>query len=149
MIVTRKPQSFASSLPSLLLNNHPLEAVTSYKYLGVILTANLSWSSHIQATCSKTRRLLGMIYRKFYRHSSTDALIKLYIALILPHLQYCASVWDPAPSSINAKKLEDVQNFALRLCTKRWSADYHSLLDQIQLPTLFSQTFTSQTYPNL
>ena len=42
MIVTCKPQSFVSSLPSLCINNLPLELVTSYKYLGVILTCKLS-----------------------------------------------------------------------------------------------------------
>ena len=62
---SRKPQSFGSSLPPLLLNKHQLESVTFYKYLGVTHTANLSWSSHIHATCSKTRRLLGMIYCNF------------------------------------------------------------------------------------
>ena len=77
MIVTRKSQSFISSLPSLHFNNQPIELVSSYKYLGIILTSNISWSSHIQATCSKARRLIGMIYHKYYTHNSPQVLLKL------------------------------------------------------------------------
>ena len=66
MIVTRKSQSFISSLPSLHFNNQPNELVLSYKYLCIILASNLSRSCHMQATCSKARRLIGMIYCKCY-----------------------------------------------------------------------------------
>ena len=52
MIVTRKPSPFLTSLPSLFLNNNHLECVYSYKYLGVLLCSNLSWSLHIKSACS-------------------------------------------------------------------------------------------------
>ena len=136
MIVTRKHQSFVSSLPLLNVNNLPLELVTSYKYLGVILTCNLSWSQHIQAICSKARKVIGFIYRTFYNHCPFQTLVKLYVSFVLPHLTYCSSVWDPSPHSINSLLLEKVQMFALKVCSKKWSASYTFLLTYSQLPSL-------------
>ena len=144
MIVSRKSSLFASSLRPLLLNNCPLDFVSSYKYLGVILTCNLSWSPHIKATCSKARKIIGLIYRNFYSHSSSHTLLKLYTALVLPHLDYCSSVWDPPPLSSNAKSLEKVQHFALKMCTKNWSESYNFILASLQLSSLSSRRTRSK-----
>ena len=77
----------------------------------------------------KTRRLL-------YRHwSSTDALYKLYISLIRPHLEYAAPVWSPYTSK-DINKLEAVQKFALRMCLKDWHASYCDLLEHCHLTEL-------------
>ena len=42
--------------PSLLLNGQVLTQVNEYKYLGITITSNMSWSSHITNVCNKTRR---------------------------------------------------------------------------------------------
>ena len=59
MVISRK------LTPSLLemelqLNGEPLQRVESYKYLGLILSNNLSWSAHISSVCSKVRQILGL-----------------------------------------------------------------------------------------
>ena len=59
MIISRKPSSFLSLLPSLFLDNSPLECVSNFKYLGVILTSQLSWTPHIDHICSKSKKTLG------------------------------------------------------------------------------------------
>ena len=41
--------------PILLLNGAHLASVTSYKYLGVLISSNLMWSSHVSNSCNKTR----------------------------------------------------------------------------------------------
>ena len=101
------------------------------------------WSSHITAICSKTRRLVGMFYRRFYKHSSEETLLKLYSSFVRPHLEYAASAWDP-----NLKKdvtlLEEVQKFALKVCTKHWDLNYDELLSLSHLPTLQSRRQTSK-----
>ena len=61
----------------LMLGNLPLQKVDSFKYLGVLLSQDKSWSPHVQAICSKARRVLGLLYRKFYGCSNSDTLIQL------------------------------------------------------------------------
>ena len=132
MIISRKSPTSFTTLPSLLIDGSPLELVCSFKYLDVTLTSNLSWSTHINETCSKVKKLLGHIYRQFYYNSSSSVLIKLYLTLILPILIYSLSVWDPY-YILNIKKLEKVQHFALKLCSKNWTSDYPLLLQLFNL----------------
>ena len=43
----------------LTLDGIPLEQVTAFKYLSILLTSDLSWSSHISTTCSKPKNYLA------------------------------------------------------------------------------------------
>ena len=54
MIVSCKSASFSLSLTPLYVDNSRLELVNSVKYLGVIISSNLSWSAHIRSVCSKS-----------------------------------------------------------------------------------------------
>ena len=94
MVVSRL-QSRAQLVEPMLLHGEPIERVTSYKYLGVILTDNLSWSMHIDRISSKARRLVGLLYRKFYKWASSEALLNLYLGIVRPHLEYAVPVWNP------------------------------------------------------
>ena len=46
------------------VNGNFVKQVNEYKYLGVILTSDMSWSSHISAISSKTRKLIGVQFIK-------------------------------------------------------------------------------------
>ena len=134
MVVTRR-RTKGNPIPELLLYGQPLERVSEYKYLGVILSANLSWTPHIEKVVTKIRRMIGMLYRQFYQWSDPEALIRLYISLIRPHLEYAAPVWSPEHMK-DINKLENVQKFALRVCTKQWNSPYEDLIDMCHLPEL-------------
>jgi hypothetical protein len=127
MVISRKRSNLIPPLP-LYLNGTQLNHVKSYKYLGVTIIY-LSWLPHITSICSKTRRLVGMIYRRFYQHSDTR---KLYLSIIRPHIKYASPVWDPYHKT-EIEAIESVQKFALRMCLKSWSTDYEQLLLQAQI----------------
>ena len=133
MIVTRKRNQVHS--PILLLNGHAITRVFHYKYLGVTLSSDLSWSKHVHDLCTRAKKMLGLLYRTFYLHSSSTNLLQLYVYLIRPCLEYACVVWNPHLQR-DIEKLEKVQKFALRLCVKQWDMDYTSLLSICILPTL-------------
>lgn len=133
LLISRKKQPIEA--PVINVKGHPLERVTAYKYLGILITSDLSWSSHIQAITTKARKQTGMLYRRFYNNSQPSTLKTLYIALIRPLLEYGVPVWDPhLRKDINL--LESVQKFATKLCTKSWSA--HSYDERLHLLNLDS-----------
>ena len=125
-------------ITSLLLNNESFEEVAQFKYVGVTITDDLSWSKQVSSVVSKARRILGMIYRKFYCFRGTSTMLRLHKAYVKPHLNHCSSEWDP-PLVKDQEALESVQKFALKLCCKNWSAAYLQLLDSTGLTTLSAE----------
>ena len=95
MLVSRKIQSDPPSIPQLHLYGQPLERVPTYKYLGLLLSDNLSWTQHVKNLCTKARKILGLVYRRFYQFSSSESLFQVYISLVRPNLEYASQVWSP------------------------------------------------------
>lgn len=120
--------------PSISINGSQIEQVSAHRHLGVTITSDLSWSTHILATCCKAKKLVGFLYRNFW-FVDTRCLSYLYKALVRPVLEYCACVWDPHHVKYS-NRIESVQSFAARLATKKWSADSASLKQELSWPLL-------------
>ena len=75
MMISRKRNPVPP--PQFILQDTPLKQVEDYRYLGVLLTSDLSWSSHINSTCSKARKLIGLLYRRFYGNVDNQSLFEL------------------------------------------------------------------------
>ena len=96
----------------LQVGNEPIERVTSTKYLGMILDDHLIFDEHITYVHNKATKKLGILYKaKDYLDRSTKIL--LYKSLILPHLDYCDTVY-LTTTEANLSKLQKIQNVACR-----------------------------------
>jgi len=86
---------------------------------------------------SKARRIFGMLYRQFYRYTSTPALLHLYKTQIRSHLEYASVVWDTYPAK-DIQLLEGVQKFAAKVISiaKNWDMEYLEMLYMLDLPEL-------------
>ena len=101
---------------SLMLNGmHALHLVSSYKYLGILLISDISWSAHINSVCLKARRIVGLLYRQFSNsNASSHTIIPLYTSLVKLHLEYTCPVWSlHLAKDINA--LEKFNNLPVEL----------------------------------
>ena len=74
MLISRKGTKSCQP-PSLLFDSIILEQVSNYKYLGITITSDLSRSPHISHICNKARRLVGLLYRNFYRNFDSAQII--------------------------------------------------------------------------
>jgi len=59
MLISRKRNPLQR--PVLSLCGEVLEQVECFKYLGVLLTSDLTWSKHTESIYAKAKKLLGMI----------------------------------------------------------------------------------------
>lgn len=103
------------------LNSAILDEVGSAKYLGVLISNDLSWSPHISTVVHKTHQRLGFVCRTLrgapYKHRDTACQ-----SLARSQLEYASSVWDPTlVGDINS--LEMVQRKAAR-----WARDKHGVV---------------------
>ena len=126
MLISKKTTRSIVPLP-LVLNGSLLQRVHSYKYLGITISCDLSWKPHISSVCIKTRKLVGLLYRRFSSNASSNAMVKyIYTSFIRPSLEYASIVWSPYLMGEN-QALEKVQKFALKVCLKTWSSSYEDL----------------------
>ena len=133
MYISRKRER---RCPSVSLDNATMEYVTHYKYLGVVISSDMTWTSHIQHICNKTKRIIGMLYRNCIKYTSdSSANVRMYLAYAHPILEYPAQVWSPYTTK-DTQLLEKVQKFALRVCTSNYNMNYDELLDISHVPTL-------------
>ena len=94
------------------LHSCVLEYVSSAKYLGVDISSDLSWDTHINRISNKANNTLGFLRRNIRIHSKSLK-FSAYKVLVRPELEYCFTVWCPFTDS-NISKLEAVQRRAAR-----------------------------------
>ena len=101
------------------LNNTVLKDADSHTYLGVDISSDLTWNSHINRIISKANKSLGFLRRNLY---SCSKQIKemAYKSLVRPILECSSPLWDPHVKSL-AKQLEAVQNRAARFVSGVYS----------------------------
>ena len=63
-----------------------LEQMSTFKYLGITISGNLTWSTHILATCCKAKHLIGFLYCNL-RDVSRRCIEYRYKTIVQPVLQ--------------------------------------------------------------
>ena len=90
--------------------------VKEAKSLGVIIDEHLSWSNHIDALSKKISSATGAL-KRIRPFISEHTALQIYQALILPHFDYCSSVWGDCNLTLS-DKLQKLQNRAARAITR-------------------------------
>ena len=96
----------------LRLNDEPLNATTSTRFLGVMIDNRLTWDTHINHLCSKISKCTGIIH-KLNKILPPKTCLIVYNALIIPHLSYCHVVWGNAAAT-RLQRLFLLQKRAIR-----------------------------------
>ena len=94
-----------------LIDDVPLNRVSSTKFLGVILDEKLNWNEHVSCIKKKVSKSIGVICkaRKVFQHST---LMSLYYSLIYPYLIYCTEVW----GNTNAYIINSLYKLQKKVC---------------------------------
>ena len=100
---------------SLAIGDNDIKRVTSKKSLGFIIDDQLKWGMHIDAQCKKISKNIALL-RRAKSFVPLHILIKMYNALVLPHVTYCSTIWNDGSNSI-LKKLSKLQRRAARVIT--------------------------------
>src|ERR1041385_5776421 len=100
------------------LDNHSLTKVKEYKYLGLHISNNLSWSKHINHITNKANKVLYVTKLALSRSTQREK-ETAYKSIVRPLVEYSSSVWDPYyASQIHA--IEMIQHRAARFCLNRY-----------------------------
>ena len=103
------------NLPCLMFDNTEISFVEHHKHLGVTLSSNGHWSTHIENILSSASKVIN-IMRKYKFVLSRGALNQIYISHVRPILEYASAVWDGCTKN-ESDTLEKLQNEAARIVT--------------------------------
>ena len=86
------------------------------KFLGVYLSANLSWNKHIDMVVNKISKNVGIIAK--VRHLlPVSHTCTLYKALVEPYLSYCNLIWARDSSTVRLDRILKIQKKYVRIIT--------------------------------
>ena len=102
--------------------------------LGVTLDFNLNFNSHISSMCRKASRQLNVM-KRIGNNLNKLCKITMYQSFILSNFNYCPLTWH-FTSETNTKKMEKIQERALRFIYDDFVADYNTLLTMSGFPSL-------------
>ena len=110
-----------------VLHGQVLESVTSARYLGVDISSNLSWKTHVDRITGNANRTLGFIRRNI-KTKMSKVRERAYNSLVRPQLEYASAVWDPH----NKKYISQIEQIQRRAA--RWTVgnfDRHASVTRI------------------
>jgi len=88
--------SFKSTIPTLYtIGTNNLPKSETHRDLGVIISANLSWESHLHLILGKAHKVLGLLRRTFSNLIDINCEKQLYISLVHSQLMFSSVLWKP------------------------------------------------------
>ena len=111
---------------SLFLGDKPINPAKHYKYLGVLIDANLNFKQHLDKIMAKISKRIGALGR-IRNHLTFDAANKVYQSLVLPVMDYCGVAWSSI-GKIERDKLDRAQKRAAKIVSKTNDSDAEKLL---------------------
>ena len=107
----------AHSYGSFYLNGTLVESVTSHKDLGIVFDNHLKFHDHTIEVTAKANRLLGIIWKSF-EYLESDMLVKLFVSIVQPTLEYLPLYGDHLLFWIRERLKKP--NEELPICYQHW-----------------------------
>ena len=116
--------------------------------LGITVTSNLSWNTHIKDLVSKANKILELLRRTSLLTDHTICRA-LYLSLVKFQLSYATQVWSPTlpNNKTNLENLERVQRRATKWIPKKGGMPYKEwLLSLNLLPLAYDREIKDLTF---
>ena len=116
------------------LVNNVIKCEENIKLLGVTIDFQLNFNVHVSNICKRASKQLNVL-KRIGKHSYRLGKLNVYHYFILSNFTYCPLTWHFC-GEVNTKKVEKIQERALRFIYSDYSSSYDSLLIKSQLQSL-------------
>ena len=106
----------------------PLEVIYSTRLLGVIITSDLSWSSHINDITLRATKKLWILIRFKSLGATSQQLLTVYFTRVRSTLEFSAPVFHSSLTQTQSAKIEMVQKKALAIVLGQAYTNYEAAL---------------------
>ena len=115
-------------VPAIKMNDTQIQYSESFNFLGITIDQHLSWKAHSDKISNKISRSMGILNKLKYI-LPLSVKIKIYNAIILPHMNYGILVW-----GYNSNAILKLQKKVVRVITcAKYNAHTDPLLKQLKL----------------
>jgi hypothetical protein len=112
----RKLESKVSLTVSIV--DHKVENVRSFKYLGIIISTDFTWTEHVENIAKKINQRLGLLERIKHLLPFKSRLL-YYNSIVMPLFDYADLVWGDKHNSTLMGSLQVLQNKAAKLISDK------------------------------
>ena len=111
-----------------------IQSKEAVKDLGVLLSSDLTYNSHIQMIVDRVKGISSWIYQTF-KTRDQSIMLTLWKSLVIPHLDYCSQLWSPSKRFL-MKDLEGLQKSFLKGVALPQNLNYWEKLKYLNLYSL-------------
>ena len=118
------------------IDDQKLTPVKTHPYLGVLLSNDLRWNSHVENIVVKANKALGFVRPNLYPCSERTKRLA-YVTIVRPNLEYATAVWDPYRQE-QIDSVETVQRRAARFIRRDYNrtSSVTEMLQSLDLDSL-------------
>ena len=116
------------------IQNSTLSCEETVKLLGIEIDYQLNFDIHISSICRKASQQLNIL-KRLGRYLDRLSKLTIFHTFILSNFNFCPLVWHFCNDK-NSKKLEKVQERALRFVYDDYTSSYINLLEKALVPSL-------------
>ena len=127
----RKPESKVALTVSIF--DHCVNNVTCFKYLGILISSDFTWTNHVEYMAGKINQRLGLL-RRIKHLLPFRARILFYKSLLMPLFEYADLVWGDKNNVTLRSSLQVLQNKAAKIILDRPSSMSHALVTLKWIP---------------
>ena len=134
MVFQKSKEKFATRLT---INDKFIERTNHMLHLGVWITEDLKWDTHISKICQKAYPRIKMLAKLKYVGSSTEDLIDIYTKFIRSLTEYASTTFHSSLTQKLVNKLESIQKTSLRVILGVMYVTHEAALEMCGLETLY------------
>jgi len=113
----------SGDIAELRIGDDIIERVESYKILGVMISADLSWSHHVAFIVAKACRRLFFVHQLLRSGVDIKDIVSVYCSLIRSVLEYNCPVWHCGLTQAQSAEIEAVQKRVMKILFPRLCYD--------------------------
>ena len=116
-----------------------IQQVNEAKFLGLILSDDLSWHSNTKNLVKKAYMRMSLLRKLYEFNLPKKQLVQIYTIFIRSVTEQSSIVWSSSISNEESNSLERTQKVALRIIFRQDYKSYENALNLAKLPTLASR----------
>jgi hypothetical protein len=101
--------------PAISVDGKDIELVDTFKLLGVVISADLTWGAHVDYIHEKCARRLYLLVLLKRAGVSVGDILRIYVSMFRSVMEYACPVWHTSLTAGQTDKLESIQRCAFRI----------------------------------